>query len=47
MLKNTKDVYVGMVDCVENERLCNMEKVNSYPNVRLYPPGTGHTGSYQ
>lgn len=46
MLKNTKDVYVGMVDCVEHDTLCSSEQVNSYPNLRLYPPGTGHTGSY-
>ena len=38
---------VKPVDCVEQETLCRLEGVTSYTNLRLYPPSTGHTGSYQ
>lgn len=47
MMKNTKNVYIGQVDCADpsNQWFCQNNQVRSYPSVRLYPPGSG-TGSY-
>ena len=48
MMKNTKNIYVGQVDCVAEKDLCQQEQIQSYPNVRLYPPGAhSGSGSYQ
>jgi len=48
MLKDTKNVYVGHVDCANpsNQWFCQNNKVHSYPSVRLYSSGSG-TGSFQ
>lgn len=45
MLKDTKNVYVGMVECQEEARLCQQQNVQSYPNLRLFPPKS-KGGSY-
>lgn len=45
MLKGTKNVFVGMVDCQEEQGLCSSQHVQSYPNLRLFPPKS-RGGSY-
>ncbi|KAJ8320691.1 hypothetical protein KUTeg_002278 [Tegillarca granosa] len=46
MLKNTKNIKVGQVDCQEHSYLCQRQHVNSYPSMRLFPSGTTGSGSH-
>lgn len=39
MRKNSQIVEVAQVDCQAQHGLCQMESVNSYPTIRLYPLG--------
>ena len=43
MTKSAPYVRVAQVDCQMHQELCHMERVQSYPTIRLYP--TGHQGS--
>ncbi|WAR10004.1 DJC10-like protein [Mya arenaria] len=45
MMKQTKNVHVGMVECQEEQSLCQQQKVQSYPTLRLFPPKS-RGGSY-
>ncbi|XP_041374271.1 dnaJ homolog subfamily C member 10-like [Gigantopelta aegis] len=46
MVKNTKNIHVAKVDCVQNHDLCAQQNVNSYPSMRLYPSGSTGTGTF-
>ncbi|KAL4217269.1 DnaJ subfamily C member 10 [Mactra antiquata] len=45
LMKDSKNIYVGMVECQEEQILCSNQQVKSYPNLRLYPPKS-KGGSY-
>lgn len=44
-LKNTNNIFVGIVDCQQEQTLCSQQQVPSYPNLRLFPPKSKQ-GSY-
>ncbi|KAK3083050.1 hypothetical protein FSP39_012593 [Pinctada imbricata] len=45
-LKNTKNIFVGQVDCQKHSGLCRENQVRSYPNMRLYPATQRGKGSH-
>lgn len=47
MLKNTKNIFVGTVDCDEYKLLCQTQEVRNYPTMRLYPAGSTNAKTYQ
>jgi DnaJ homolog subfamily C member 10 len=40
-------MQVAMVDCVVEPELCANQRVNQYPNIRLYPKGASKFEQYQ